>query len=669
MASASSRANRFTTSSIGTSSCSPPGRASRGRGPTDRHAGRMGSSTQSLHLVGLNRQFTGVAHPSAQTFPMFRAGPSGSRARGCSTGVNCGLDRGRAHSRNPIWRCQGRTQSVGAKAGAEPHILGPRGPGSREPRSGAVAARAFTIRSVSSPGSDRNFVHPSDLADRDADVDIGYPGEFPFTRGIQPTMYRGRLWTMRQYAGFGTAAESNRRYRYLLSQGVSGLSVAFDLPTQIGYDSDHPLAAGEVGRDGVAIDSIEDMAALFGGIPLDRVSTSMTINATAIILLSLYVAVAKQQGVAASALSGTVQNDVLKEYVARGTYIYPPKASLRIITDIFAFCERDVPQWNTISISGYHIREAGSTAVQEVAFTFANAIAYVQSAVDAGLDINAFGQRLSFFFNAHNNFLEEVAKFRAARRLWARLMRDRFGATNPRALQLRFHTQTAGSTLTAQQPDNNIVRVALQALSAVLGGTQSLHTNGRDEALALPTEDAARIALRTQQIIGFESGVANTVDSFAGSYHIEKLTNDIEAGARELIERIEQVGGTLAAIESGDIQRQIQEAAYRAQIAVDTGDAILVGVNRYVTDEPDGIEVFNLDPALEQAQIDRVRSLRAGRDAARWKAALDAVATAARGADNLVPRTIAAIEARATVGEIADTLREAFGEYREVAID
>jgi methylmalonyl-CoA mutase N-terminal domain/subunit len=527
----------------------------------------------------------------------------------------------------------------------------------------------ITIANVSTANSPRYDVRPADLAGFDPARDLGYPGAFPFTRGIQPTMYRGRLWTMRQYAGFGTAAESNRRYRYLLSQGVSGLSVAFDLPTQIGYDSDHPLAAGEVGRVGVAIDSIEDMAALFDGIPLDRVSTSMTINATAIILLSLYVAVAKQQGVAASALSGTVQNDVLKEYIARGTYIYPPKASLRIITDIFAFCGRDVPQWNTISISGYHIREAGSTAIQEVAFTFANAIAYVQAAVDAGLDVNAFGQRLSFFFNAHNDFLEEVAKFRAARRLWARLMRERFGATHPRALQLRFHTQTAGSTLTAQQPDNNIVRVALQALAAVLGGTQSLHTNSRDEALALPTEEAARIALRTQQIIATESGVANTVDPFAGSYYIEQLTSDIESGARALLDRIDALGGMLAAIECGDIQRQIQEAAYRAQIAVDTGESVVVGVNRYATDEPDKIEVFNLDPALEQAQVERVRSLRARRDEAAWKAALAAVAAAASGSENLVTRIIAAVEARATVGEIADTLRDAFGEYREVAIE
>src|SRR5438094_4912682 len=395
--------------------------------------------------------------------------------------------------------------------------------------------------------------------------DLGFPGEFPYTRGIQPTTYRGRLWTMRQYAGFATAEESNRRYRYLLANGVTGLSVAFDLPTQMGYDSDHPLAAGEVGRVGVAIDSIEDMAALFDQIPLDRVSTSMTINATAIILLSLYVAVARRQGVAARTVSGTVQNDILKEYVARGTYIYPPRPSLRIVTDVFAFCERELPNWNTISISGYHIREAGSTAVQEVAFTFANAVAYVQAAIDAGLDVNRFGQRLSFFFNAHNDFFEEIAKFRAARRLWARIMKARFHATNPRAQQLRFHTQTARSTVAAQQPDSNIVRVALQALAAVLGGTQSLHCNGRDEALALPTEESARIALRTQQIIACESGVANTVDPVAGSYAIEKLTNDIETGADAILARVDRAGGTLTAIETGLIQREIQESAYKAQ--------------------------------------------------------------------------------------------------------
>jgi methylmalonyl-CoA mutase N-terminal domain/subunit len=485
-------------------------------------------------------------------------------------------------------------------------------------------------------------------------------------------MYRGRLWTMRQYAGFGTASESNQRYRYLLSQGVSGLSVAFDLPTQIGYDSDHALASGEVGRVGVAIDSIEDMAVLFEGIPLDKVSTSMTINATAIILLALYVAVGKRQGVAPRALSGTVQNDILKEYIARGTYIYPPQASLRVVTDIFAFCEREVPQWNTISISGYHIREAGSTAIQEVAFTFANAIAYVQAATDAGLDVNSFGQRLSFFFNAHNDFLEEVAKFRAARRLWARIMNDRFKATNPRAQQLRFHTQTAGSTLTAQQPDNNIVRVAVQAMAAVIGGTQSLHTNGRDEALALPTEDAARIALRTQQIIGYESGVANTIDPFAGSYHVERLTTAIEDGARELLERIEAVGGTLQAIETGYIQRQVQDSAYKAQLAIDSGAATVVGVNKYVTEDSDrgtSIEVFRVDPQLEAQQVQRVQSVRSSRDAAQWQAALDAVRTAAAGSDNLVPHIINAVEAKATVGEIADTMRSVFGEYKEVSFD
>jgi methylmalonyl-CoA mutase, N-terminal domain len=522
---------------------------------------------------------------------------------------------------------------------------------------------------MSSPQTSRHYAVAGDLEGFDPDRDLAFPGRFPFTRGIQPTMYRGRLWTMRQYAGFGTAAESNARYRYLLSQGVSGLSVAFDLPTQIGYDSDAALAAGEVGRVGVAIDSIEDMASLFEGIPLDRVSTSMTINATAIILLALYVAVGKRQGVPLPQLSGTVQNDILKEYVARGTYIYPPAHSLRIVTDIFAFCEREVPQWNTISISGYHIREAGSTAVQEVAFTFANAVAYVEAAVAAGLDVNTLGQRLSFFFNAHNDFLEEVAKYRAARRLWARLMRGRFGASHPRALQLRFHTQTAGSTLTAQQPDNNIVRVALQAMAAVLGGTQSLHTNGRDEALALPTEDSVRIALRTQQIIAHESGVPNTIDPCAGAYEIERRTNAIEAGARELLDRIDAMGGTLAAIEAGYIQRQIQDSAYKAQVAIDTGASVVVGVNRYQTDEASRVDVFELDPEIERQQVARVQALRQGRDQSAWRSALDAVGSAARGRDNLLPPIIAAVEARATVGEIADTLRAVFGEYREAGLD
>jgi methylmalonyl-CoA mutase N-terminal domain/subunit len=502
---------------------------------------------------------------------------------------------------------------------------------------------------------------------------LGFPGEFPFTRGIQPTMYRGRLWTMRQYAGFGTASASNARYRYLLSQGVSGLSVAFDLPTQIGYDSDHALAAGEVGRVGVAIDSIEDMAELFDGIPLDRVSTSMTINATAIILLALYVAVAKRQGASWRAVSGTVQNDILKEYVARGTYIYPPKASLRIVTDIFAFCDRELPNWNTISISGYHIREAGSTAAQEVAFTLANAIAYVDAAKHAGLDLNALGQRLSFFFACHNDFLEEIAKFRAARRMWAYIMRDRFGVTNPRAQQLRFHTQTAGSTLTAQQPDNNIVRVAIQALAAVLGGTQSLHCNGRDEALSLPTEEAARIALRTQQIIAQESGVANTVDPVGGAYAIEAMTDTIERETTEMLARIDRLGGTLAAIESGLVQREIQESAYRQQQGIDSGEIVVVGVNRLATDD-DALkaELFTIDPEIERHQIARVQAVRERRDAAAWKSALDAVRSAAArsGSDNnLVPPIIAAVEAYATVGEIADAMRGVFGEYRESSLE
>jgi methylmalonyl-CoA mutase N-terminal domain/subunit len=515
-----------------------------------------------------------------------------------------------------------------------------------------------------------HYADPDTLAGWDPSRDLGFPGEFPYTRGIQPTMYRGRLWTMRQYAGFGTAGESNARYRFLLAQGVTGLSVAFDLPTQMGYDSDHSLAAGEVGRVGVAIDSIEDMADLVDGIPLERVSTSMTINATAIILLALYVAAARRQGAPMSALAGTVQNDILKEYVARGTYIYPPRPSLRIVTDIFSFCDRELPNWNTISISGYHIREAGSTAVQEVAFTLANAIAYVQAAVDAGLSVNRLGQRLSFFFNAHNDFLEEIAKFRAARRLWARIMRERFGATNPRAEQLRFHTQTAGSTLTAQQPDNNIVRVAIQALAAVLGGTQSLHCNGRDEALALPTEEAARIALRTQQIVAAETGVANTVDPLAGSYAIEELTNRIEAEARALIATIDAAGGTLAAIEQGIVQRAIQESAYRAQQAIDAGTIVVVGVNALAADSAPGAstDVMSLDPEVERKQIDRVRAVRASRDRDRWRAALDAVIAAARSSDNLVPPIIRAVEAKATLGEIADAMRSVFGEHKEVDV-
>jgi methylmalonyl-CoA mutase, N-terminal domain len=516
--------------------------------------------------------------------------------------------------------------------------------------------------------SRRPYKEPADAFVGDPAVDIGFPGLFPFTRGIQPTMYRGRLWTMRQYAGFGSATESNERYRYLLANGVSGLSVAFDLPTQIGYDSDHPLASGEVGRVGVAIDSIEDMADLFAGIPLDRVSTSMTINATAIILLSLYIAVGKRQGVSPGSLAGTVQNDILKEYVARGTYIFPPRPSLRIVTDIFAFCDRELPNWNTISISGYHIREAGSTAVQEVAFTLAHAIAYVDAAIDARLEVNRFGQRLSFFFNAHNDFLEEVAKFRAARRMWAKLMRDRFGATNPRAQQLRFHTQTAGSTLTAQQPDNNLVRVAIQALAAVLGGTQSLHCNARDEALALPTEESARLALRTQQLIAAETGVPNTVDPCGGAYAIEEMTNRIEVEASALLGRIEAAGGTLSAIEQGLIQREIQESAYRAQQQVDHGERLVVGVNGFATEAAASIDVLRIDPQIEHRQVDRVRSVRAARGHTEWKASLDRLADAARGSANLVPFVIAAVEARATLGEISDTLRGVFGEHKEIDV-
>jgi methylmalonyl-CoA mutase N-terminal domain/subunit len=516
-----------------------------------------------------------------------------------------------------------------------------------------------------SDGESRPLYTPADLESQQFARDLSLPGEFPFTRGIQPTMYRGRLWTMRQYAGFGSAAESNRRYRYLLAQGVSGLSVAFDLPTQVGYDSDHPLAKGEVGKVGVAIDSIEDMAALFDGIPLDEVSTSMTINATAIILLALYVAVARRHGVVPRALAGTVQNDILKEYIARGTYIYPLRASLRLVTDIFAYCAREVPNWNVISISGYHIREAGSTAAQEIAFTFANAIAYVEAAIATGLDVNTFGQRLSFFFASHNNFLEEVAKFRAARRLWARLVLERFGATNPRAQQLRFHTQTAGSTLTAQQPDNNIVRVALQALAAVLGGTQSLHCNGRDEALALPTAESARIALRTQQIIAAESGVTNTVDPAGGAYAVERMTDDIEREARDILARIEEIGGTLAAIETGFVQRAIEEAAYRAQKAVDDGGQVVVGVNRFADERPPLIEILQVDPEVERRQVERLRQLRAGRSESAWRAALDRIAASVDDGSNLVPPILAAVEARATVGEISDALRRVYGEYRE----
>jgi len=511
----------------------------------------------------------------------------------------------------------------------------------------------------------KNDFKPQD-AELDYPRDLGEPGQYPFTRGVYETMYRGRLWTMRQYAGFSTAAESNRRYKYLLAQGTTGLSVAFDLPTQIGYDSDHPLAAGEVGRVGVAIDSLADMELLFDGIPLDRVSTSMTINATAAILLALYIAVARKQGVGERQLQGTIQNDILKEYIARGTYIYPPKASLRIVTDIFAYCAREAPNWNTISISGYHIREAGSTAVQEVAFTLADGITYVQAALDAGLEIDRFAPRLAFFFNAHNNFLEEIAKYRAARRLWARIMRERFKAQDPRSMMLRFHTQTAGSTLTAQQPEVNVIRTTLQALAAVLGGTQSLHTNARDEALSLPTEDAARIALRTQQVIAYESGVADTADPLAGSYAVEYLTNEIEQRAADYLAKIEAMGGMLAAIESGYVQREIERAAYDYQKAVEAQEEIVVGVNKFQVTEESPIPTLRIDPAIEQAQIERVRRVRAEREAGAATAALEAVERAARSGENLMPRIIAAVEAYATLGEISDRLRAVFGEYAEV---
>jgi methylmalonyl-CoA mutase N-terminal domain/subunit len=509
---------------------------------------------------------------------------------------------------------------------------------------------------------------PEAIVDSEREKSIGYPGEYPFTRGIYPTMYRGRLWTMRQYAGFGSAAESNQRYRYLLSKGQAGLSVAFDLPTQIGMDSDHALALGEVGKVGVAIDSLEDMETLFDGIPLEKVSTSMTINATAAILLCLYVAVARKQGADLAKISGTVQNDVLKEYIARGTYIYPVRPAMRIVTDIFAWCRENVPKWNTISISGYHIREAGSTAVQEVAFTLADGIAYVQAALDAGLRVDEFAPQLSFFFNAHNDLLEEIAKYRAARRLWAGIMVERFGARDPRSLTLRFHAQTAGSSLTAQQPENNIVRVAIQALAAVLGGCQSLHTNSLDEALALPTEDSALIALRTQQILAHETGVTNTVDPVAGSYAIESLTNEIAALAGLYISKIDAMGGTLRAIESGFIQGEIQKAAYDFQRAVERKEQIVVGVNDFVAEEERGVPTLRMDKDIERSQIARLNALRAKRDSPRVTSALAELRRRAAATDNLLPAILAAVEAYATVGEISDALRRVFGEYRESVV-
>lgn len=495
-------------------------------------------------------------------------------------------------------------------------------------------------------------------------VKLGFPGEAPFTRGIQPTMYRGRLWTMRQYAGYATAEESNRRYRYLLEQGQTGLSVAFDLPTQIGYDADDPIASGEVGKVGVSISSLQDMETLFRDIPLDKVSTSMTINAPAAILLAMYIAVAKKQGVEIRHLRGTIQNDILKEYVARGTYIFPPQPSMRLITDIFRFCHHEVPHWNTISISGYHIREAGSTAVQEVAFTLAHAIAYIESAIKAGLNVDEFADQISFFFCVHNNFLEEIAKFRAARRLYATIMRQRFKAQNPRSWMLRFHSQTGGSTLTAQQPENNIVRTTLQALAAVLGGTQSLHTNSMDEALWLPTETSVRIALRTQQIIAYESGVADTIDPLAGSYLIEYLTDEIEQRAQAYLERIDALGGALMAIEQGFIQNEIQNAAYEAQMAIERGEQIVVGVNRFQIDEKLELERLKVDPAIEVAQRQRLADLRARRDNARVQELLMHLETVARGDGPLMPLFIECVENHVTLGEICNTLRRVWGEYQ-----
>jgi len=498
--------------------------------------------------------------------------------------------------------------------------------------------------------------------------ELGFPGEYPYTRGVQPTMYRGRFWTMRQYAGFGTAHESNERYKYLLSAGQTGLSVAFDLPTQMGYDSDAAMSLGEVGKVGVAIDSLADMETLFDGIPLDKVSTSMTINSTAAILLCMYIAVAEKQGVSPQQISGTIQNDILKEYMARGTYIYPPKESMRIITDIFAYCKDQVPKWNTISISGYHIREAGSSAMQEVAFTLADGIAYVDAAIKAGLDVDEFAPRLAFFFNAHNNLFEEVAKFRAARRMWAKIMKERFNAKDPKSQMLRFHTQTAGCTLTAQQPDNNIMRVTLQALAAVLGGTQSLHTNSRDEALALPTEDSVRIALRTQQVIAYESGAADSIDPLAGSFLVESLTDQIEKGALEYIDRIDRLGGAVEAISRGFQQKEIQDSAYAYQKSIEKDELIIVGVNKFTVTGETAPELLKVKEAVEIAQKKSLAAVKSGRDNAAVKAALAELSTVAKGTGNVMPAILAAVKSYATLGEIADVLREVFGTHRETVV-
>ena len=514
----------------------------------------------------------------------------------------------------------------------------------------------------------RRLYTPCDTEAVDYASDLGFPGQFPFTRGVQPTMYRGRLWTMRQYAGFGDAAESNKRYQYLLAHGQTGLSIAFDLPTQIGYDSDHPMAAGEVGKVGVAIDSLADLDILFDGIPLDKVSTSMTINAPAAVLLAMYIAVGEKQGVKPDQLNGTIQNDILKEYIARGTYIFPPKPSMRLITDIFAYCAKNVPKWNTISISGYHIREAGSSAVQEVAFTLADGIAYVQAAIDSGLNIDDFASRLSFFFNSHNDLLEEVAKFRAARRIWARIMKERFKAQKASSQMLRFHTQTAGSTLTAQQPDNNIIRVTIQTLAAVLGGTQSLHTNSRDEALALPTEDSVRIALRTQQIVAHESGAADTVDPLAGSYYVEARTSEIEQAAVDYITKIDKLGGMVKAIEKGFVQKEIQDSAYRYQKEVEAQTRIVVGVNKFTVKEEAPKNLLKVSAAVQEAQVKRLDDMRKARNNDAVKASLEEIRKAAQGTDNLMPHILAAVRQYATLGEICGVLREVFGEYQESVV-
>jgi len=524
--------------------------------------------------------------------------------------------------------------------------------------------RAISFKTTSDIEIKRLYT-PLDIADADDGEHLGFPGEYPFTRGVQSTMYRGRFWTMRQYAGFATAEETNKRYKYLLDHGQTGLSVAFDLPTQIGYDSDHPLAEGEVGKSGVAIDTLKDMEILFDGIPLDKVSTSMTINSTAAILLTMYVAVGEKQGATSEVLQGTIQNDLLKEYAARGTYIYPPVESMRITTDLFAFCKDHVPRWNTISISGYHMREAGCSAVQEVAFTLANGIAYVEAAIQAGLDVDSFASRLSFFFNAHNNFLEEVAKFRAARRLWAKIMRERFKAKTHESCMLRFHTQTAGCTLTYQQPENNVVRVAFQALSSVLGGTQSLHTNSRDEAFALPSEDAVRIALRTQQVIAYESGVADTIDPLAGSYAVETLTNEIERKAMQYIEKIDEMGGAVKAVESGYIQQEIADSAYQYQKEIEANQRIIVGVNQFQTEEEPLRDILRIPPEVEKVQKEKLARVKKERDSEKVKVALADLRKSAQGMNNLVPSILNAVKPYATVGEISDTLREVFGEYRE----